>query len=229
MVPRQTRGRLTRPAALPAGLMRKLLKVAVPLGVVAFSAFMVLSLRVPMLGYLLGAAAVPAFYLAQRFADILNQGVMHVIYPQIPFFTQALGANDPEAAARRLRRTLARVAWLALAANACLYFATPAIASWWVGPHSYVTPTVLLILAVDGFLMTVSSAWVQFVLAAGENPFVRMSVLSGVINVVLCYLLVSRYGLIGAALCRLLAGLLTNYWFAPRCAARTLRRIRAAA
>jgi O-antigen/teichoic acid export membrane protein len=52
------------------------------------------------------------------------------------------------------------------------------------------------------------------------------TVAAGAINLLVCVLLAPHWGLAGIASGTVIAGGLTNYWFAPREGIRVLRRLR---
>jgi len=189
---RLTSGRLQPAGELPPGLVRRLLKVAAPMGILNVSSFCVSSIQVPLLGFLLGPQVVPGFFLAQRIGQMLNQAVMQVVFPQLPLFTREVALRDGLAAKLRLRRTVAAVTFLAILANFVFYFFSPVFVRFWVGS---------------------AVVWAQFVLAGGSNPFVLSTVLSGIMNLLLNWILVPRFSVLGAAISGLITGLAINYWF----------------
>jgi O-antigen/teichoic acid export membrane protein len=201
-----------RPAA---GLLRSFGRVAIPMGVLNLSSFCVSSVQVPVLGLLLGPELVPAFYLAQRIGQVLNVGVMQVIFPQLPLFTQHLAAGQWQAARHRMKRTIVWVTGMAVLANLGFYFGSPWFVLLWIGPGRYVTSAVLALMAVDYSLLGAAVVWSHFVLAGGENPFVASTVLSGILNLLLLFLLIPALGMVGIPLASLLAGVAINYWFVP--------------
>ncbi len=216
---------LERPMPIPRNHRVKFLRVAAPLGILSLSAFMVLSVQVPLIGFLLGAAAVPAFYLAQRLGTVLNQTCLQFMFPQLPLFTQQIGARQYADAAHRMRRSLALTGVLVAMVNLLFYVASPTLVNWWVGPGRYLTGMPLLVLALDFAMMNFAGGWGAFVLARGRNPFVMSTLLSGAINLTLCLTLGSQLGLLGFAMATLLAGLLTNYWFVPLQGIRLLKEL----
>lgn len=203
------------PVSLPRKTLVQFFRVAAPLGLLSFSAFLVLSVQVPLIGFLLGPAVVPAYFLAQRIGTVLNQACLQFMYPQLPLFTQQVGARRYSEAASRMRRSLAIVGWGTLAVNLVFYLASPTLVDAWVGPGRYLAGFPLLILAVDFGIMNFAGAWGAFVLARGLNPFVVSTLLAGLINLLLCVVLGQRFGLAGVAMASLLAGVCTNYWFVP--------------
>jgi O-antigen/teichoic acid export membrane protein len=103
------------------------------MGVLNVGSFLISSIQVPLLGFLLGPHVVPGFFLAQRIGQTLNQAVMHVVAPQLPLFTREVALQDSSVARRRLRRTVAIVTGSAFILNLVFYFGSPKLADWWVG------------------------------------------------------------------------------------------------
>jgi O-antigen/teichoic acid export membrane protein len=200
------------PEPAPPGLLKKLLRVAWPMGILNLSAFLFSSIQVPLLGSLFGPKMVPAFFLAQRIGQALNQAVSQLVGPQLPLYTQNLAKGDCHAAGNRMVRTIASVTGLALAANAFFVFAIPYLVDLWVGPGRFVDPPTLQIMALDYFILSASVVWAHFVLASGSNPFVWTTCLGGLLNVCFCFLF-ARWGTMGIAMASLVSGCLTNYWF----------------
>lgn len=225
LVNRAAGQQLVAPVCLARSERTRFLRVSGPLGVLSLSAFMVTSIQVPLVGFLLGSAAVPAYYLAQRIGMVLNQACIQFVYPQLPLFTQEVGAGRQAAAAHRMRKTLTLVSVGVIVVNAALYLGGPALADVWVGPGRCLSGLPLLVLAVDFCLMNGAGAWGPFVLARGTNPFMWSTLVSGLITLTLCLVLGVRLGVVGVTLASLLAGLSINYWFVPWHGLRLLRSL----
>lgn len=208
--------RLPQPLPLPRNLLFKFLRVSMPLGTLSLSAYMTLSVQVPLVGFLLGSAAVPAYYLAQRVGFVLNQACLQFIYPQLPLFTREIGARRYCEAAHRMRQALLLAGILVVAINVVFYVASPALADWWVGSTRYLAGIPMIVLAMDFCLMHCATVWGHFVLASGSNPFLWSTLISGLLNVGLCLLWGRSFGLLGIASASLAAGLCTNYWYNTR-------------
>jgi len=211
----------------PPGLVTRLFRVAAPMGILNVSSFCVSSIQVPLLGFLLGPQVVPGFFLAQRIGQMLNQAVMQTVFPQLPLFTREVALRDGLAARSRLRKTVAAVTFLAIVANLVFYFFSPVFVHFWIGPRAYLSSATLAILALDYALCTSAVVWAQFVLAGGSNPFVLSTVLSGIMNLLLNWLLVPRFGVLAAALSGLITGLAINYWFVVYRGVQFARRLSA--
>ncbi|MEI6703731.1 MAG: hypothetical protein WCL71_09395 [Deltaproteobacteria bacterium] len=212
---RATGNCLVPAVSLPRDRLVKFLRVSVPLGVLSLSAFMVTSVQVPLVGFLLGTAVVPTYYLAQRIGTVMNQACLQFMFPQLPLFTQQIGACRYPDAVYRMRRTLILVSTLSVVANVVFYAGSPLLVEWWIGPGRYLAGLPLLVLATDFCLVNCSGVWGAFVLARGNNPFMWSTLLAGVITLILCLVLGQWFGLLGIAMASLVAGLCTNYWFVP--------------
>ena len=207
--------RLVPPVRLPKVSLVKCWRVATPLGLLSLSAFMVSSVQVPLVGFLVGPAAVPAYYLAQRIGAVLNQACLQFVFPQLPLFTQEIGARQYLNAARRMSRSLAGVSVSILLVNVVFYAGSPRMVEWWVGPGRYLAGVSLIVMVMDFCLMHCATIWGHFVLASGFNPFLWATLISGGLNLGLCLLLGRSFGVQGIVWASLIAGLCTNYWYNP--------------
>lgn len=208
------------------GLLRKLVRVAVPMGVLNLSAFLTSSVQVPLLGSILGPVIVPPFYLAQKIGQALNIAVTQLIGPQTPLFTHELADGNQTAAVRRMKRTLLWATISVVAANLFFLFASPPLVNLWVGPGRYIDKRTLILMSFDYSLLGATVAWAQFVFAAGRNPFVYSTAISAVLNVMLIFLLCPHLGLTGIPLATLGSGLLTNYWYTLFTGVRLMKELR---
>jgi O-antigen/teichoic acid export membrane protein len=220
--------RLPPVSQLPEGLLRQFLRISAPMGILNLSAFCVSSIQVPLIGSLLGPKVVPAFYLAQRIGQVLNQAVTQLVQPQLPLFTQDLAAGNTQGARQRMKETIVWVTGLAVAVNAFFFLFSPVLAQLWVGPSHYVTRPVLLLMSIDYLILSAAVVWGLFVLASGTNPFVFSTVMAGILNVGLCAAVVPTVGMIGVPMATLIAGLCTNYWYVVYRGILCLRTLRIA-
>jgi len=209
------RGQLARPMAKNPVSLRALWKVAIPFGVVNASAFLVSSIQVPLIGSLLGSAAVAPFYLAQKIGQTASMIVQQAVYPHLPLFTHALAAGHPVEAHHRMTRLILLVAALAFSGFLAYFALSPWLVTVWIGSGHYVDTATLAWLSLDYCCMCVSVTVAHFVLASGRNPFLFSTALSGLVTLSACLVLTPGWGATGVAVSGLAAGVLTNYWFAP--------------
>jgi O-antigen/teichoic acid export membrane protein len=190
------------------------IKVAIPMGVLNISGFLVSAVQVPLIGALLGPQLVPGYFVAQRISQMANQSVMQLIGPQLPIFTRQIAEQKYQDAATRLLRTATLVCLAAGVVNLIFLFGSPLFVKIWLGPGRYVGLNVLLLLALDGWLMCSAVVLSHFVLCSGFNPFVWSTLISGIFNLGLIVLLAQRFSVLGIAASSLITGLAINYWFA---------------
>jgi O-antigen/teichoic acid export membrane protein len=201
------------PASKP--MVSRLWRVALPFGVVNSGVYLVGAVQVPLLGAILGAAAVAPYYLAARISQTFHGAVQQITLTQMPLFTQQLAAGHVPEARQRMIRTLRLGVALYVATGLFLYFASPAVVRVWVGPGQYVTLGVLLLVTINFLVAGVTAVPGHFVLAAGSNPFAVPTLIQGVLTVLGVIAFCPWIGIAGVPLSSLLAGLCTSYWYNP--------------
>jgi O-antigen/teichoic acid export membrane protein len=201
------------PASKP--LISRLWRVALPFGFVNSGVYLIGTIQVPLLGSILGPAAVAPYYLAARISQTLGAAVQQVTLTQSPLFTQQIAAADTSGAKFRMSRTICLGMLLYLMASLFLYFGSPPLVKVWVGPGQYVGRDVLLLVTVNFLIAGLSIVPGHFVLASGSNPFAMMSLIQGVLTVLGAIFLCPIIGIAGVPLSSLVAGLFTNYWYYP--------------
>jgi O-antigen/teichoic acid export membrane protein len=216
---------LAEPIDLSRDSKKKIVFVALPLGVLMMSGFLVSSIQVPLIGSLLGAASVSGFYLAQKIGQLLSRLVLHIANPQIPIFTREISSGARHNARYRIWRTTGVVAGAAALVFITYYCASPFLIRMWVGPKQYVDCWTLGLLTADYFILTITVALAQFVLASGRNPFAISTLLTGLLNLGALLILIPRIGIGGAAAASLVSGLCINYWFTVWQAVKTSRHL----
>jgi O-antigen/teichoic acid export membrane protein len=201
------------PASKP--LINRLWKVALPFGFVNSGVYLIGTIQVPLLGSILGPAAVAPYYLAMRISQTLAATVQQVTTTQAPFFTQQLAAGDVRAARIRMNRTIRIGTLLYVATGLFLYFGSPFLVKLWVGPGQYVGKDVLVFLTINFLIAGLAVVPGHFVLASGSNPFALATLIQGVLTVIGTIFLCPIIGIAGVPLSSLIAGLFTNYWYYP--------------
>jgi len=221
------RGKVIGEPAPGRGMIRQLIRVALPLGAVNAGAFLVSAIQIPLVGSILGPTAVTPLYLAQKVGQLANQAVMQFVFPQLPRFTGRVAAGDRTAASDLLAVSFRRTFVLSALVNVLFVFASPWFVGFVVGPGRYPEQRVLLAMALDAFIMTVSAVLAQFVLASGRNPFFFSTLLSGAVSLAFCWAFVDKLGLLGVPVCSLITGMAINYWFVPFHGLRLFRELKA--
>jgi O-antigen/teichoic acid export membrane protein len=202
---------------LPASktLVKRLWKVALPLGFVNSGGYLVGAVQVPLLGSILGPGVVAPYYLAARISQTLAAGVQQITMTQIPLFTQQYAAGEIRAARLRMSRTLRIGSALYIGASVFLYFGSPPVVKLWVGPEQYIETGVLLLFTANFLVGGLSVLPGHFVLASGSNPFALTTLMQGALTVFGVIFLCPMIGVAGVPFSALVAGLCTNYWYYP--------------
>jgi O-antigen/teichoic acid export membrane protein len=199
------------PASKP--LVSRLWKVALPFGFVNSGVYLISTIQIPLLGSILGPAAVAPYYLAARISQTLGGAVQLVTLTQNPLFTQQIAAGEINGAKFRMGRTICLGMLVYLIASLFLYFGSPPLVKVWIGPGQYVGRNVLLLVTANFLIGGLSVVPGHFVLASGSNPFALTTLIQGVLTVVGIIFVCPKIGIAGAPLSALVAGLLTNYWY----------------
>jgi O-antigen/teichoic acid export membrane protein len=199
------------PASKP--LISRLWKIALPFGFVNSGVYLVSTIQIPLLGSILGPAAVAPYYLAARISQTLGGAVQLVTLTQYPLFTQQIAAADINGAKFRMSRTICLGMLLYLIASLFFYFGSPPLVKVWVGPGQYVGKDILLLVTANFLIVGLSVVPGHFVLASGSNPFALTTLIQGVLTVIGVIFFCPKIDIAGAPLSALVAGLLTNYWY----------------
>lgn len=172
----------------------------------------------------LGAAAVTSYAIALRLTRGLT-GFLHKV-PDVlfPFYAGMQAARDR----RRLRENFLLSARLELAGAAAvmlgLAFAWRPLIAAWVGPSSVVGSSVFaLALTLLLFESLVHPAAVLAAATGGERRMAMVNTSEAVLNLGLSIVFVIRFGVVGVIAATVLAQALTNLWFLPSWAVRSLQ------
>ncbi len=195
----------------PKNSLKKLAKVALPVGGVNIFGSMIYTAQVPLLGILLGPEKVAPFYLAQKIGQSFNMVVMHVALPQLPFFTRLLGLGDLHGASLNMKKNIFYTTILALISSLLFFHLSPWMATVLLKKGGYVDTLTLGLLALDFSILAASVIWGHYVLASGRNPFVLSTILTGFTSLGLSILLVTELGIMGLPIATICAGILFNY------------------
>jgi O-antigen/teichoic acid export membrane protein len=194
-------------------LSNHLWRVALPFGFVNSGTYLIGAVQVPLLGSILGPAAVAPYYLAARISQTLHAAVQQITTTQLPFFTQQCARGHISAAKARMRRTIALGTALYFLAGLFLYFGSPPLVKLWVGSGQYVSNNVLAAFALNFFIGGVAVLPAHFVLASGSNPFASMTLAQGVLTIIGVIVFCPVIGVAGVPVASLAAGLATSYWY----------------
>lgn len=140
---------------------------------------------------------------------------MQLVTAQMPLFTKQCALGHWTDARRRMIKMLIIGTSLHTFVALSLYFISPIVVDWWIGPGHYIEGSVLLALTINYLITSVASLPGHFVLAAGRNPFAQTTILHGILTVLGMILLCPMIGLLGVPIASLAAVFLTNLWKNP--------------
>jgi O-antigen/teichoic acid export membrane protein len=206
-------------------LARKLIKIAVPFGIVFSGAYLISFAQVPLLGAILGPAEVTGIYLAFRISQNLSGLVMQLISADIPFFTHNCALGNWDKAKKQMINSIVVGSTLQIFVTLFLLFGSTALIDLWLGPNKYIPNSVLIMFCVNYLITSLAGIPAQFVLAEGRNPFAISTLMHGILSLVGMLFTCNLFGLIGLPLASLIALLLTNFWVNPYQAYKTWNRL----
>lgn len=195
--------------------LKKMVRVAFPLGLVNLGSYLFSSIQVPIIAVFLSPAAVSPFYMAQRVGQFLNMLVIQVLLPRLPEFSSMLGRGDRFNAKMLMSRVIAQVSIFSV--FICVFYV---VAFPFLAKHIFKIEIVSIyfigLMAIDYLLVNLSVSWGYFVISSGCNPFLISTLLTGLGNLVIMCLLIPPFGLLGLPLSSLVSGVMFSYWYNVR-------------
>jgi O-antigen/teichoic acid export membrane protein len=165
------------------------------------------------IGRLKGVEQVPAYRAAYLVALNLHMLAAAFATASAVFISHLWQANQRD----EVKRTVMRNLRLGLCIMACgaagVLVAGRSLFDLWLGPGNYVGPALLAIFLVTFFLEQQSYILSTSSRATEDEAFAISAVLGGALKLVLSYLLIVPFGLMGLAVGTLGAQLATNHWF----------------
>ena len=191
--------------------LRKMIRVALPMGAVNLGSYLFSSIQVPMIAALLSPALVAPFYLAQRCGQFLNVAVLQFLFPKLPQFSILVSQGRSQDARHLMHTTLRVVFSVSLGVSLVFVFLVPFVCEQVLNVRMP-SHLVLTLMAVDYLVLNCTVGWGHFVLAAGRNPFLVSTLVTGVVNLSILYLFLGEYGVIAIPAATVISGLLCSYW-----------------
>jgi O-antigen/teichoic acid export membrane protein len=204
----------------------KMVRLAVPFGVVNLGGVLFSSIQVPFIARLLGPDEVLVYFVIQRLAQSMNLGVMQAALAGLPRFTFLLGKGDCRGARRLMDGSIAGASALILVAACIGLFIFPVICSK-IFHIDEVPGGLLMLVMVDSILLVTCTVWGQFVLASGRNPLWKAVLVSGMFNTLLLGPLLLEFGASAAPLASIVAGVVSVYWWSVVCGVRLRNELNA--
>jgi O-antigen/teichoic acid export membrane protein len=176
-----------------------------------------------LIAAIMGASYVPD-YVAAYTALVTVQGtLLNIVTIALPLFSQKWQAGRIDEMQRlilglmRLSLGLLMVAYVFI----CIY--AKDIFELWLGVGHFVGYPVLIVMAVTMLIDAHQGMLMTICIAAERLQFYKATLLGGIISLPLSFCLIKSYGILGAVLAILVAGLLTQNWVIPWISLKLLR------
>lgn len=196
-------------------ILKEMLPSSVRWAITSLGAFLILQTGNIVVAKVLGTTSVPAYEAINRMlAALMTLGIL-VASASSPYLSRAYGAGDTAALKNLLFMNL-RIG-LAIILGAAIFLAIHGreIVSVWLSPEQFAGESVLYFGIAMAVLEVHHVILATAVMASGPVPFAGWAVGAGVLNLILGFLLVPRFGLVGMAAATFLSQLFTNNWYAP--------------
>lgn len=169
-------------------------------------------IQYPIITAVLGVASLGTYFFVVRIAGTVDQAISVLNASQRAIFSQLYAAGRKLEARRLMRNVLAQVLILTIIGALFIIFALPFFVKLFTH-HSGIAVVPFWVIGLDLIGMCVSGMMTQFVIASGRNPFAKVVLATGGLTLLVLWLLVPRYGLLGAALGQFLANSLISLSF----------------
>jgi O-antigen/teichoic acid export membrane protein len=169
-------------------------------------------IQYPIITAVLGVASLGTYFFVVRIAGTVDQAISVLNASQRAIFSQLYAAGRRTDARRLMRNVLAQVLALTMVGALFIITALPFFVRLFTN-HTGVAVVPFWVIGLDLIGMCASGMMTQFVIASGRNPFAKIVLATGGLTLALLWLLVPRYGLLGAALGQFLANSLISLSF----------------
>lgn len=191
--------------------------------VTSVSAFFLLKTDQAFIAYFLDPVVIPKYHATlQIFTALMSIGLALSQATQ-PFISQKWAAGKADEVLTMTRRNLVLAIAIIAAGASVMLNAGEEFFHIWLGPGQFVGTGIVLIFATMATLETQHMVFASSSRATNYEGFAVVALISAMANLVITWLLVQSYGLIGVALGTLVAQLFTNNWFVVYVSIRRLQ------
>ncbi len=197
------------------------IRPAMDMFLISLGAFLVLNTDQYFIVQFLGPTALPDYAAAYRLVHVVFTFASTVSAMCIPFISRRSAAGDRSGLHDLLLMNTTVGMLIQVGAVSVIAVFGDHIIRFWLGEGHFVGWEVLWVFCIMLSLENHHVIFARFGLNSMTDPtWGKMSVLSGVINLILTFIGVQYFGLVGVALGTLISQLVTNNWYAV---AKTLR------
>lgn len=200
------------------------IKPALDMFLISLGAFLVLNTDQYFIVQFLGSPALPDYAAAYRLVQVVFTFASTASAMCIPFIARKSAAGDSSGVHELLLINTTVGMLIQMGAVAVIAVFGDYIIQIWLGENHFIGWNVLWVFCIMLSLENHHVIFARFGLSATIDPtWGKMSILSGLINLILTFIAIQHLGLLGVALSTLIAQLMTNNWYAV---AKTLRIIK---
>lgn len=204
-------------------ILKEMFPPSIRWAITSLGAFLILQTGNIVIAKVLGTSSIPPYEALNRMlAALMTLGVL-VASASSPFISRSYGANDSVGLKRLLFLNVRIGMTIVLSAAIFLWFQGRHIVSLWLTSDQFAGDQALSFGIAMAILEVHHVILATAVMATGIVPFAGWAVGAGVLNLILGFLLVPRFGLAGMAASTFTAQLITNNWYAPFVAFRRFK------
>lgn len=194
-------------------VVRRMYSESLPVLVTRLGVWLLLESSLMIAGYVMGAAKVPDFA-ALRQVIMMGMSIPTSIPIALaPYAAAAYSEGDLQKVRYYYRKAVRFSLLLAALWSAGLLVWGAKVMELWLGAGHFVGYPVMIPLVIACFLELHHSSHCFFVWSAGRWPFMKSSMIAGVLNIGFAYWGCRYYGFAGLAWGTMLSQLLTNNWY----------------
>lgn len=213
---------LSRKSDVDFSILRGWAPFAFRYWVTSIAAFLLLKTDQGFIAYFLDPSYIPEYQASLQIFTALSAIGLALSQASQPFISQSWASRNAADILIMTRRNLL----LAIATVACgasiMLNAGEAFFYVWLGPGQFVGFEIILIFAIMTLLETQHMVFASSSRATNYEGFAFVGIISALINLILTFILVQYYGLIGVALGTMVAQMSTNNWFVVYASIRRL-------
>jgi len=194
-------------------IMKALWPLSWPQGVASTGAYMTFAVNPIIIGFFLGAVAIPEYFIPWRLANIIESAAYAILVPNLSFFIKMLAENKIKALLSKYFVLFAIINIFVIVAFSFYVIFGVMIVDILSAGKVRVSFTLMLAFAIYHILAVIQTSFAIFIVAHGRQPFAVVATVGAVFNISLAVILIPRYGVLGAVIGTALAQLMTNNWF----------------
>jgi O-antigen/teichoic acid export membrane protein len=214
---------LAERGAWDPAVFRSIVPAAFRAWLTGLGAFLILKTDQYFIAYYKGSAQIPDYHAAYQLVSNLMMLSMSFAVASQVFISQSWRAGRYDEVRSMFERNLRFGLILMSAGIAYLLTNGADLIGLWLGSEHFIGYPILAVFCVTLFLETQHSAIAAASRSTEDEVFAVAALVAGCLNLVLTWILLKRFGLLGVALGTMLAQMLTNNWYAVY---RGLKRLR---